>query len=87
MSEFIARKAGAGPKTSTRSIVLPPALKTALSGEPKAKAAFAKLPSSHKREYVEWIAGAKKAETLDRRVQRTILMLLGKERGKESSTR
>jgi hypothetical protein len=58
-----------------RTVSLPPALKKALAAKPKAKAAFEKLSYSHKREYALWIAGAKRAETVQRRLKKLIPML------------
>jgi uncharacterized protein YdeI (YjbR/CyaY-like superfamily) len=51
---------------------VPPALEAALRRSKKARANFAGLPPSHKREYIEWINEAKKDETRDKRVERTI---------------
>jgi uncharacterized protein YdeI (YjbR/CyaY-like superfamily) len=39
-----------------------------LKQQPKARAAFAAFPPSHKREYVEWIDSAKTDETRQRRI-------------------
>jgi hypothetical protein len=43
-------------------------LALALSSDPRAKAEFDKLAYSHQREYVDWIQGAKKPETRQRRI-------------------
>jgi uncharacterized protein YdeI (YjbR/CyaY-like superfamily) len=42
---------------------------------PKANACFETLPPSCRREYIEWISTAKRAETLARRLETTIAML------------
>lgn len=60
---------------------IPAKLKTALSKDKEAKAAFDKLPPSHQKEYVTWINEAKKEETRARRVAQTIEML---KQGKKS---
>lgn len=54
----------------------PPAeLAAALARDTAAHRAFAALSPSHRREYVEWIAEAKRAETRERRVATTLLQL------------
>ena len=42
---------------------------------PAARDAFEGLSHTHRREYVEWIAGAKRAETRSRRLDQAIVML------------
>ena len=54
---------------------LPTALADALTRDPAAAAAFEKLPPSHRREYVDWIAEAKREETRARRVEQALAML------------
>lgn len=51
---------------------VPPAFQAALAGNPAAAAAFAKFPPGYRREYVEWIAEAKREETRDRRIATAI---------------
>jgi uncharacterized protein YdeI (YjbR/CyaY-like superfamily) len=46
----------------------PPEFAKALKANKKASAAFAAFSPSCKREYVEWIADAKRAETRDKRI-------------------
>lgn len=53
-------------------------LLAAFARAPKARKAFDALPLSHQREYLQWIAGAKRAETRARRIEQTIAKLLGK---------
>jgi uncharacterized protein YdeI (YjbR/CyaY-like superfamily) len=48
--------------------VVPSDLRAALRDHPKASAVFAAFPPSHQREYVEWITGARQAETRARRL-------------------
>ena len=57
---------------STKPVVIPGELKRALAGNKKAGAAFAAFPPSHKREYAEWIGGAKREETRKRRAEQAI---------------
>jgi len=58
-----------------RVVEVPPELKKAFKTEKEAKTFFEKLAYSHQREYVGHIMEAKKAETRERRVARTIEML------------
>lgn len=46
----------------------PPEFTKALKANKKASAAFAAFSPSCKREYIEWVAGAKRAETRDNRI-------------------
>jgi hypothetical protein len=55
-----------------RVVTVPPVFQKALTANKKAAAAFATFPYSHKKEYVEWIADAKKDETRDRRIAQAI---------------
>lgn len=78
--EYI-RKAAAlnevGQKSSSRGhtsdrkheIAVPPFLVTALEQHPKAKTNFEKFSYSHKKEYIEWLTGAKREETRQRRLE------------------
>lgn len=49
-----------------------PEFLAALAEAPKARKAYDALPPSHKREYLEWIDGAKKADTRTRRIVQAI---------------
>ena len=51
---------------------VPPELAAALAKNKKAEAAFDAFPPSHKREYVEWIAEAKREETRAKRVAQAV---------------
>jgi bifunctional DNA-binding transcriptional regulator/antitoxin component of YhaV-PrlF toxin-antitoxin module len=55
-----------------RTVELPPALKEALDADEEARATFDGLSYSHRREYAEWIAEARRDETRERRVARTL---------------
>lgn len=60
------------PDASPRTVEIPPELERSLRREPALKAVFDGLAHSHRREYAEWIAGAKKPETVARRVADTL---------------
>jgi uncharacterized protein YdeI (YjbR/CyaY-like superfamily) len=69
----------AGVKSPTRSkpktrkpVVIPAELKAALAGSKAAAEKFAAFPPSHRREYAEWIAEAKGADTRERRAEQAI---------------
>ena len=63
------------PDTEERVVEIPSELKKLFKVEKQAKAFFDKLSYSHKREYVMWINDAKKEETRQNRITRTIEML------------
>lgn len=65
--EGIKESKPAKPSRSVR-VIVPAALKSALARHPQARAAFAALAPSHRREYAEWIAEAKRPETRTRRI-------------------
>jgi bifunctional DNA-binding transcriptional regulator/antitoxin component of YhaV-PrlF toxin-antitoxin module len=58
-----------------RVVEVPEALSSALAADPEAMSAFEALAFTHRREYAQWIAQAKKEETRSRRVIRAIEML------------
>ena len=58
-----------------REVEVPPALQAALEGDAIARAAYERLSFTHRREYANWIAEAKKEDTRDRRAGRAIEML------------
>jgi hypothetical protein len=68
--------------TAARTVEMPPELRTALEHQPAARERYAALSYSHQREYVDWIAGAKKAETRERRSQAAIERLVRGERAR-----
>jgi uncharacterized protein YdeI (YjbR/CyaY-like superfamily) len=55
-------------KAPTPAIESPPEFTKALKANKKASAAFAAFSPSCKREYIEWIADAKRAETRNKRI-------------------
>jgi uncharacterized protein YdeI (YjbR/CyaY-like superfamily) len=58
-----------------RVVEIPPELAAELKKDKAAAAFFDKLSYTHKREYVTWINEAKKAETRQTRILKTIEML------------
>jgi uncharacterized protein YdeI (YjbR/CyaY-like superfamily) len=62
-------KAKKGPRPEAK---VPAELKAALSRNRKAVATWDAFPPSHRREYIEWIADAKRPETKDKRVAQTV---------------
>lgn len=61
-----------------RTVDIPTDLQKMLEGHPDAKAFFDSLSYTHRKEYVQWITGAKKEETRKRRLQKTVEMLSSK---------
>jgi len=59
-------------KTAKPPVKTPSDLMAALRKSPRALATFEEFPPSHKREYVEWITGAKGADTRARRVAQAV---------------
>src|SRR3954468_19640921 len=60
-----------------REVVVPPELQAELDADDDAREAFAKLSFTHRREYAEWVADAKRAETRERRIARMLERLKG----------
>jgi bacteriocin resistance YdeI/OmpD-like protein/uncharacterized protein DUF1905 len=63
------------PDSEPRLIEVPAELKKAFKTEQEAKALFEKLSYTHQREYVTWISEAKREETRQNRIAKTIEML------------
>lgn len=68
------------PDTEPRSVEVPADLQAALAKKPAAAKDFATFSYSHKKEFVDWITSAKRPETRADRVEKTIAMILAKER-------
>lgn len=66
--------------TAPRTVKVPSAVKKALTTNAEARKIFDRLSFTHKKEYVNWISGARKPETLARRLGQLIPMLLAKQR-------
>jgi Bacteriocin-protection, YdeI or OmpD-Associated/Domain of unknown function (DUF1905) len=60
-----------------REVTVPDDLAAALAADGPAAGAFERLSFTHRREYAEWVAGAKRAETRARRVAQTLERLRG----------
>lgn len=69
------------PDTEPRLIDVPAELKKAFRTEKEAKAFFDKLSYTHQKEYVNWISEAKRQETRQNRIVKTIEMLKQGKRG------
>lgn len=72
------------PDEAARTVSIPADLQMALEASQHAGARFAALPYSHQKEYVDWIEGAKKAETRLRRLQTVMERLQQSEKPEES---
>lgn len=69
------------PDTEPRVIEIPNDLMKALKKDKEAKAFFDKLSYTHQKEYVTWVREAKKEETRQKRIVKTIEMLKQGKRG------
>jgi uncharacterized protein YdeI (YjbR/CyaY-like superfamily) len=58
-----------------REVEVPPALADALAADAMAREKFDSLAYTHRKEYAQWIAEAKRSDTRDRRVQQAVEML------------
>lgn len=61
--------------TAPREVTLSEEAQTALAADPVASAAWARLAPSHRREYAQWIAEAKRQETRASRIGKMLTML------------
>jgi uncharacterized protein YdeI (YjbR/CyaY-like superfamily) len=55
---------------------VPEDLAAALAADPAAEKAFASMSFTNRREYVEWVEEAKRAETRERRIAATVARVL-----------
>ena len=69
----------AAKKSAAVPLEIPVDLQDALAANSEAKVIFEAFRPSHKREYLEWIAEAKRPETRARRVEQTITRVLEKQ--------
>lgn len=53
-------------------IAVPHDLQIALHDDPAAEAAFARLPFSHQREYIDWILETRRPDTRARRIDEAV---------------
>ena len=58
--------------TEPRTVSVPRDLAEALGADPAATKAFASMSFTHRREYVEWVEEAKRADTRARRIAATV---------------
>ncbi len=65
-----------GQDAEPRVVTVPKDLQKLLDENPKGKALFKKLSYTHQKEYVSWIESAKKEETRQRRLEKTLEMLV-----------
>jgi len=68
---------GGGRGFPHAEIPVPHDLQIELHDDPEAEAAFAALPQSYRREYVDWILEARRPETRARRVEETARRVKG----------
>jgi len=61
--------------TEPRVVVVPPELSSALADSPEAEKRYSALSYTHRREFAEWVAEAKKQETKDRRAAKAVEMI------------
>ncbi|MDQ6793792.1 MAG: YdeI/OmpD-associated family protein [Chloroflexota bacterium] len=59
-------------RSRSASVAVPAELEQALAANPSARAAFEAMPPSHRREHSEFVAGARREETRQRRAAQTI---------------
>ena len=81
----IREKIGKGPGDSIevtieedlepRTVTVPKDLQVRFRAHPAAGTFFSKLSYTHQREYVQWIEGAKRPDTRERRLKKTIELL------------
>jgi len=55
-----------------REVEMPTALSEALAADPQARRSFEALAFTHRKEYAQWVADAKRDETRQRRVAETL---------------
>jgi hypothetical protein len=58
-----------------RKVDVPPELAAALAADSQARNAFERLSYTHRREYADWIAEAKREDTRRRRIDQALAML------------
>jgi hypothetical protein len=61
--------------TAPREVDVPEELAMALAADVPARKVFESLAFTHRKEYAQWIAGAKRPETRERRVAKALEML------------
>jgi len=66
--------------TRPRTVEVPEDLTAALANHPDLAASFAGFSYSHRKEFADWIAQAKRPETRARRVEKSLEMIAAKQR-------
>jgi uncharacterized protein YdeI (YjbR/CyaY-like superfamily) len=69
------KKTSGGKSKNKKVIVVPDYFQGALAENAKARATFENFSYSHRKEYVEWITEARRAETRARRIQTALKLL------------
>ncbi len=70
--------------TRPRVVTLPDDFVSAMNGSPNVKTLFDGLSYSYRKEYVQWIEGAKRSETRERRIHQAVEMIASGKRAKGS---
>ena len=68
-------EAGSAQKRVHKPIAVPPDLLKALEEAPVALKTFEAFAYTHRREYVEWVTDAKRPETRQRRIEKTVALV------------
>jgi uncharacterized protein YdeI (YjbR/CyaY-like superfamily) len=68
-------KAPPKPKAVPKAVIVPPDLAAAFKRNAKARTTFEGFPPSARKEYVDWITGAKREETRAERLATTLAWL------------
>jgi len=63
-------------KPEDRQLTIPDDLRTSLQAIPSAWETFSALAYTHKKEFINWITGAKKAETRQSRLEKTVAKIV-----------
>lgn len=74
-ADWMEKRVATRAARATRPIVVPDDLAAALKKNRKAQATFDAFSPSHRREYIDWIEGAKRQETRDRRVATAVAQM------------
>src|SRR5713226_533181 len=63
--------------SAPREVIIPEVVLRALRGNKDANARFKSMSYSHKKAYIEWVEGAKRDQTREKRAEKVVRMLLG----------
>jgi hypothetical protein len=66
--------------TEPRIVAVPEDFQQAMDNNPTVKEIFDKFSYTHKKEYVEWIEGAKRQETRERRINKAVEQIAGRKK-------